>query len=81
MFVNPHGHVFEVGCFATAHVRSIGPASHFFSWFPGYAWRVALCPGCGAHLGWAYGDDAGFFGLILPRLVEDAEPEARDEGE
>jgi hypothetical protein len=71
VFVNPHGHVFDVGCFASADVRPIGPASDFFSWFPGYAWRVAICNGCGAHLGWTYGERAGFVGLILPRLVED----------
>jgi hypothetical protein len=71
VFVNPHGEVFEVGCFAAADgVRAIGPASDFFSWFPGYAWRVALCSGCGVHLGWTYGDGPEFVGLILPRLVD-----------
>ncbi|XP_022788151.1 uncharacterized protein LOC111328060 isoform X3 [Stylophora pistillata] len=24
------------------------------SWFPGYAWRVAVCPQCGAHMGWSF---------------------------
>jgi hypothetical protein len=35
-------------------------------------WRLALCGGCRAHLGWNFrGDkDAGFFGLILDRLRE-----------
>jgi hypothetical protein len=57
VFVNPQGHLFEVGCFATADgVRSIGPASEFFSWFPAFAWRVESCAGCGVHLGWTYGD-------------------------
>ena len=25
------------------------------SWFPGYAWTIALCTRCGAHLGWRCG--------------------------
>lgn len=24
------------------------------SWFPGYAWRLAVCPQCGAHMGWTF---------------------------
>lgn len=24
------------------------------SWFPGYAWRLAVCPQCGAHVGWSF---------------------------
>lgn len=72
VFCNPHGHVFEIGCFAHAPgVHAIGPASSFFSWFPGYAWRVAVCNGCRAHLGWCYGDAPDFVGLILPRLVDE----------
>lgn len=72
VFCNPHGHVFEIGCFSAAFgVQAIGPASSFFSWFPGYAWRVAVCNGCRAHLGWCYGDAPDFVGLILPRLVDD----------
>jgi hypothetical protein len=69
-FVNPHGHVFEIGCFARAHgCAPVGRASAFFSWFPGYAWRIAVCGSCRAHLGWAFGEEPGFYGLILARLV------------
>ena len=70
-FVNPHGHVFEIGCFSPAPgCASIGEPSEFFSWFPGYAWRVAICRGCGVHLGWSFGDPPDFHGLILERLRE-----------
>ena len=76
-FVNPHGHVFEIGVFSTAPgARGVGDPSAFFSWFPGYAWRVVVCGGCAAHLGWGFGEGPHFFGLILDRLVE-----SEDEGE
>jgi hypothetical protein len=72
IFVNPEGHVFEIGCFALADgVRPIGPAREFFSWFPGYPWRVVICRACNVHLGWSYGEPSAFFGLILTRLVDD----------
>ncbi len=71
IFCNPAGVVFELGCFRDAPgAVASGPAEHFFSWFPGYAWRIASCGNCLAQLGWAYGD-ADFWGLILDRLVEE----------
>jgi hypothetical protein len=69
---NPAGEVFGVGCFAAAPgCRAIGPATDFYSWFPGYAWRVGVCGGCGEHLGWSYGERPDFWGIVLARLVED----------
>lgn len=71
IFCNPAGLVFEIGCFADAPgAVAVGSAEHFFSWFPGYPWRLAHCRGCLAHLGWAYGD-GDFWGLVLERLVEE----------
>ena len=69
-FVNPHGQVFEIGCFARAPgCRALGPATTDWTWFPGWAWQVALCAACGRHLGWCYRRQGGrFFGLILDRL-------------
>jgi hypothetical protein len=73
VFCNPAGLVFEIGCFREAPgAAAAGPPENFFSWFPGYAWRVAICRNCLAHLGWAYGED-DFWGLILDRLVEEDE--------
>ena len=73
-FVNPHGLVFEIGCFGRAPgCVGVGPAEAFFSWFPGYAWRVVVCRGCGTHLGWSYGERPDFYGLVLDRLREDDE--------
>ena len=69
VFCNPHGHVFRIGCFAEAPgAASSGAAEAFFSWFPGYDWRVAVCRRCLAHLGWSFGNEA-FWGLVLDALV------------
>lgn len=31
-----------------------GPPTAQDSWFPGYAWTIAYCSGCYAHLGWRF---------------------------
>lgn len=72
--INPAGVSFHFGCFARAPgARPQGLASAQHSWFPGYAWRVAVCGGCGRHLGWEFEDGAGdrFHGLLVGVLVED----------
>jgi hypothetical protein len=71
---NPHGLVFEVGCFSRASgCLTVGSPTEEFTWFPGYAWCIALCLQCTAHLGWHYRSaTAGeFYGLILTNLIED----------
>ncbi len=78
-FTNPHGFTFDIGCFRSAPgCKPMGEATDAWTWFRGYAWRVAVCGGCGAHLGWGYEpaspdpDNRGFFGLILDRLSQPA---------
>jgi hypothetical protein len=73
VFFNPHGLVFEVGCFASArNVVPTGPKTDEFTWFAGHAWQAVLCAGCAGLLGWRYtSEGGGFFGLILPALAED----------
>jgi hypothetical protein len=71
-FFNPHGILFHIGCFRSAGgCLTTGEANLDFTWFPGYAWRLALCRGCLQHLGWRFESSAGdsFFGLVLNRLV------------
>ena len=74
-FMNPAGILFHIGCFAHAvGCTIIGPDSLEYPWFPGFAWRFAMCGACGQHLGWHFrrqeiGEHEGFFGLILDRLV------------
>lgn len=68
-FVNSHGYVHD-----TMTVRSTrGLIQEYewsteFSWFPGYAWRVACCENCGRHIGWCFKTKSDtkpkkFFGL------------------
>jgi hypothetical protein len=70
---NPHGFAFHIGCFASAPgCAGVGRAETYWSWFPGYSWRLVLCRGCHAHLGWLFAaGGARFYGLILDRLVRD----------
>lgn len=75
VFVNPAGHDYQIRLYHQAPgACPIGPATGFFSWFPGYVWRVLVCGACGVHLGWVYGEPPAFVGLIAERLVE--EPDA-----
>lgn len=69
---NPHGIRFHLGCFREAPgCGQIGEETLEHTWFSGYAWRIALCNGCGVHLGWGFRarDGERFFGLILDRLA------------
>ena len=73
IFSNPYGNVFEIGCFRQANgCVYLGKATNEFTWFKGYAWKLALCRSCAAHLGWVYlsPDAVFFYGLILDRLME-----------
>ncbi len=69
---NPMGLAFCIGCFREAPgCAVVGQPTQEHTWFPGHAWRIALCANCHGHLGWRFqarGDDR-FFGLILDRLM------------
>ncbi len=71
-FANPHGLEFRIGCFADAPgCREVGEESAYWTWFPGFTWRVSVCRDCGEHLGWLFrSPDARFFGLILDHLSQ-----------
>ena len=71
-FANPHGIVFEIGCFSNVKGCGCGgPASDDFTWFAGYSWRVCFCTMCLTHLGWRFSRQGHiFYGLILDRLLE-----------
>ena len=72
-FANPHGIVFEIGCFNDViGCGYAGAATDDFSWFAGYSWRICFCSMCLTHLGWIFNSNAGdvFHALILDRLIE-----------
>ena len=74
-FANPHGIVFEIGCFSKViGCGYAGAASDEFTWFAGYSWRVCFCGMCLTHLGWIFSSKGGnnFHGLILDKLIEPA---------
>ncbi len=70
-FANPHGQVFEIGCFnAAPGCLAIPPPFAEFSWFRGYSWNIGVCYDCKIHLGWVYRSDPDrFWGIILDKLV------------
>jgi hypothetical protein len=71
-FANPHGIVFEIGCFKSADgCDPIGPSSIEFCWFSGYCWQITECRFCQTHLGWIFSNNHNdsFFGLIIDRLI------------
>jgi hypothetical protein len=71
-FANPAGYIYHIGCFREARGCMIaGEETDYFTWFPGYAWRYALCGQCINLLGWAFrSQDSLFFGLIVEKLLE-----------
>jgi hypothetical protein len=70
--MNPEGITFRIRCFARAPgTLGAGEASEVWTWFPGFAWRVALCCACLTHIGWSYEqNERSFYGLIADRLIE-----------
>lgn len=71
-FYNPSGIKYMIRCFIRAHgCIFIGEPTRDFTWFPGFAWRIALCAVCFSHLGWHYlSEGSSFFGLIADNLLE-----------
>ena len=69
--MNPAGFEFTFDCFREAPgCRQVGAPSYEHTWFAGYCWQIAVCGGCGEHLGWLFHNQNGFYGLIEDRLAE-----------
>jgi len=70
-FTNPQGISYHVGCFReAAGCAPSGEATTEYTWFKGYAWRIASCAHCQVYLGWYFQASADYFhGLIVDRLT------------
>ena len=75
-FANPHGIVFEIGCFSAVIGCGYGGSpTDEFTWFKGFSWRVAVCIRCLSHLGWLFTSSGfeSFHGLVLDRLITESQ--------
>ena len=69
-FRNPAGYSFHVLCYSDAPgAAEVGSPTTEHTWFPGYAWTMALCGSCQTHLGWWFSGSKRFAGLIAQRLI------------
>ncbi|KAI8506046.1 hypothetical protein Bbelb_163990 [Branchiostoma belcheri] len=77
LFKNPQETYFEVITAETANVQQHGQPYRQDTWWPGFSWRISICPRCGFHLGWYYEpfsqtadtEEQTFVGLILDNLL------------
>ncbi|KAL5697535.1 hypothetical protein ACHQM5_028668 [Ranunculus cassubicifolius] len=54
-YVNPHGYVHEImTLYKVNGLALIGHPDKAYSWFPGYAWTIAVCATCEMQLGWLF---------------------------
>ena len=80
---NPAGVEFSVISFTRAGCRGVGAWTSDHTWYPGYHWRVCVCPQCGAHLGWMFEPEdsdlinlekpssSGFYALIVSKIIDE----------
>lgn len=77
-YCNPAGYIHEtltVQKTLDNAVRMVDRPSTEFSWFPGYAWQIAVCDKCSLHIGWKFLalnknlKPKSFFGLSCKSLV------------
>ncbi|KAK9500734.1 hypothetical protein O3M35_001939 [Rhynocoris fuscipes] len=55
IYVNPEGYLHDTMTLINAtNLVLISTPSTEFSWFPGYAWSIAVCANCHKHIGWQF---------------------------
>ncbi|XP_064109695.1 uncharacterized protein LOC135217648 isoform X2 [Macrobrachium nipponense] len=82
---NPADVVFYMVTVKVSGCKGIGEWYSEHTWFPGYSWKVCICPRCRAHLGWVFeltkkiqsgyvtskSSGEGFYGLIVDSLISE----------
>jgi len=75
LFTNPMGIVCDLVTFISCPgATPLGSPTMEHTWFAGYRWRLALCRGCGNHLGWHYEAEPNLrpvelWGLLMAHLT------------
>ncbi|XP_059620840.1 protein cereblon-like isoform X2 [Phlebotomus argentipes] len=81
---NPIGIRYRIVLLRHANCAQIDSWNNYYSWFPGYSWKLCLCSKCGTLLGWMYEpiDTAletqseptkdGFYAIILPNVISES---------
>jgi hypothetical protein len=75
-FTNPAGVFCDFFTFSSCPgAFALGDPIVEHSWFPGYGWSLALCLGCGNHLGWLYKEVSTrqevpeFWGILVTQVL------------
>lgn len=75
-YCNPAGYIHEtltVKKVLDDSLSIVERPSTDFSWFPGYAWQIAICAVCSSHIGWKFTaknlKPKSFFGLSCKSLI------------
>ena len=72
VYANPAGVVFELVLVSTAPgTRAVSAPVLEHTWFAGYAWQIAVCSACLAHVGWHYVATGGQRPQHLVGLIAD----------
>ncbi|XP_053680364.1 uncharacterized protein LOC128731281 [Anopheles nili] len=78
---NPLGIRFHIFLVKQATCSKVQPWTLKSTWFPGYAWKVCMCPKCHTVLGWmfepvesateeqTFPSEAGFYALIFQNII------------
>lgn len=81
---NPLGSRFEVIALKRASCARVHIWSTSHTWFPGYSWKLCLCPKCSSHLGWMFEpiesatsnqifpSQKGFYLIILDSIIAES---------
>lgn len=80
---NTLGIRFKIIVVEKAYCAKVESWSLLHSWFPGYAWKLCVCPKCRAHLGWMFEPletatadryfptEQGFYALISSNIISE----------